>query len=133
MCSFSVRKSVGVNSGVPMKLRKILWLLASVAVLVITLYFFDPVTAKDADLILVYGMLALAFPSGFLVAAFIALLAYVEETTGVPMVNANYGRGMITFMWLCFVVVGYLQWFGLVPWLMAKRRARHADTSSSRG
>ena len=116
-----------------MRLPRILWLLASLAVLAITLYTYDPATAKDADLILVYGMFALAFPSGFLVAAFVALLAYVEEKTGVPMINANYGRGTITLMWLCFVVAGYLQWFGLVPWLMEKWRGRHGDTVSRGG
>lgn len=116
-----------------MKPSRILWLLASVAVWAITLYAYDPATAKDADLILVYGMFVLAFPSGFLVAAFIALLAYVEEGTGVPMLNANYGRGAITLMWLCFVVVGYLQWFRLLPWLVEMRRARHRDTASRRG
>jgi hypothetical protein len=101
-----------------------------VAVLVITLYLYDPQTAKDADLLLVYGMMAMAFPSGFLVAAFFALLAYAEESIGVPLINANYGRGTIVFMWLCFVVVGYLQWFRLLPWLMAKWRVRRADTAS---
>ncbi len=116
-----------------MKLSRMLWLLASVAVLAITLYTYDPVTAKDADLILVYGMLVLAFPSGFLVAAFIALLAYVEEITGVPLLNANYGRGAITLIWLGFVVVGYLQWFRLSPCLVAIWRARHGDAASRGG
>ncbi|MBI2312368.1 MAG: hypothetical protein HYU77_07700 [Betaproteobacteria bacterium] len=29
-------------------------------------------------------------------------------------------------VWLGFVVVGYLQWFKLVPWLIAKWRSRRA-------
>jgi hypothetical protein len=116
-----------------MRLTRILWLLASVAVLVITLYLYHPQTARDADLFLVYGMLLLAFPSGFLVAAFIALLAYVEEASGVPLINANYGRGTIVVIWLCFVVAGYLQWFKLLPWLGEKRRARRVNTASRSG
>jgi hypothetical protein len=98
-------------------------------VLVMTLFLYDPRTASDADLILVYGMLGLAFPSGFLVAAFVALLAYAEEATGVAIVNANYGRGTIALIWLCFVVVGYFQWFMLLPWLTRKWRARHGDAA----
>lgn len=109
-----------------MVIIRILWLLAAVTVLVITLYLYDPKTAKDADLLLLYGMLALAFPSGFLVAAFVALLSYVEEVSGVPLINAVYGRAIITLIWLFFVVVGYIQWFGLLPWLVRKWRARHA-------
>ena len=116
-----------------MKHTRVVWLVASVAVLVITLWLYDPQTARDADVVLVYGMLALAFPAGFVVAAFVAVLAYAEEATGVPLINANYGRGMIGLMWFCFVVVGYLQWFRLLPWLMEKWRTRHADPAGRRG
>ena len=111
-------------------MKRVCWLLASVCVLVATLYLYDPKTGRDADVILVYGMLLLAFPSGFLVAASITMLASVEESTGVPLINADYGQGTMAFIWFCFVVVGYLQWFKALPWLVEKWHARRANSAT---
>ena len=102
-----------------MDLLKVLWVLASVGVLATTLYLYDPRTGRDADLILVYGMLLLAFPSGFFVAALFALLA-----TLTPIVDANYGPTVIAVIWLAFAAAGYVQWFKFLPWVVRKWRAR---------
>jgi hypothetical protein len=104
-----------------MKLLKFMWLSTSAGVLLITLYLFDPSTAQDADLIITYGMLGLAFPSSVIVAGAIALLA-----NATPLVDAYYGRFAIVVIWMLFVAVGYVQWFIALPWAVRKlRRQKH--------
>jgi hypothetical protein len=102
-----------------MKPLKLIWLAASIGVLLITLYLFDPSTARDADLIMTYAMLALAFPSSVIVAGAIALLA-----NATPLVDAYYGRFAILVIWMLFVAIGYVQWFIALPWVLRKLRKR---------
>jgi len=108
-----------------MTFLKFTWLFASLCVLLITLYLFDPVSAKDADLILAYGMLALAFPSSVIIAGAIASLANVTS-----LVDAYYGRAVIVLIWIVFVAGGYLQWFIALPWIFRRLRKPPARTDS---
>ena len=109
------------------KVLKVVWVLCSVAVLVVTLVRYAPNTESDIGIFLVYGMLFLAFPVSLLVAGLFALLVLLQEQLGVPLldlIGSNYVS--FTVMWLTFVVAGYLQWFVLLPWLWRKWEARRA-------
>jgi len=109
------------------KVLKIVWVLCSVAVLVVTLARYAPVPASDIGVFLAYGMLFLAFPISLLVAGLFALLALLQEELGVPLLDL-IGSNYVGFsvMWLAFFVAGYVQWFVLLPWLWRKWKARRA-------
>lgn len=103
---------------------KIVWVLCSIAVLVVTLTRYAPASASDIGVFLVYGMLFLAFPVSLLVAGLFALLALLQEQLGVPLldlIGSNYVGFLV--MWLVFFVAGYVQWFVLLPWLWRKWKA----------
>ncbi|MBK9218405.1 MAG: hypothetical protein IPL70_08220 [Uliginosibacterium sp.] len=75
------------------KVLKIVWVLCSLAVLVMTLARYAPGPASDIGVFLVYGMLFLAFPVSLLVAGLFALLALLQEQLGVPLldlIGSNY-------------------------------------------
>ena len=103
---------------------RILWIIASIAMLIVTLLFYNPTLGRDADLLMVYGMLFLCFPSGFLVAGLFASLAILEESLKIPFLNMDYGSMSIFIIWFCFFVVGYIQWFKLLPFLIDKWQSR---------
>jgi hypothetical protein len=109
------------------KVLKIVWVLCSVTVLVVTLVRYAPGPASDIGVFLVYGMLFLAFPVSLLVAGLFTLLALLQEQLGVPLLDL-IGSNYVGFsvVWLAFFVVGYFQWFVLLPWLWRKWKARRA-------
>lgn len=109
------------------KVLKMVWILCSVAVLVVTLVRYAPGPASDIGVFLVYGMLFLAFPVSLLVAGLFALMALLQEQLEVPLLDL-IGSNYVGFsvMWLAFFVAGYLQWFVLVPWLWRKWKTRQA-------
>lgn len=112
------------------KVLKMVWILCSVAVLVVTLARYAPGPASDIGVFLVYGMLFLAFPASLLVAGLFALLAWLQDQLKVPLLDL-IGSNYVGFsvMWLAFFVAGYLQWFVLVPWLWHKWKSRQARSA----
>jgi len=114
-----------------MGILKFAWCLISIGVLVGSLALYDPVTGHDGDLILVYGMLILAFPSGFLVAGAIALGSYTMDTLEIHFLSGLiYGRLSIVLMWMALVVVGYVQWFLLLPAFVLRLRSQQRRASA---
>jgi hypothetical protein len=107
------------------KVLKVVWVLCSMAVLAVTLTRYAPGPASDIGVVLIYGMLFLAFPVSLLVAGLIALMALLQEQLKVPLLDA-IGSNYLGFcvMWLAFFVAGYLQWFLLLPWLWRKWKRR---------
>ena len=113
-----------------MGILKVAWFLLSLTVLVGTLVLYDPITGRDADLILVYGMLVLAFPSSFLVVGLIALALYAIDTLHVQILSGlSYGRLSIILTWGAMVIVGYVQWFLVLPTMVSKWRSRRRQAS----
>jgi hypothetical protein len=109
------------------KVLKVVWILCSVAVLVVTLVRYAPGPASDIGVFLVYGMLFLAFPISLLVAGLFALMALLQEQLKVPLldlIGSNYVGFFV--MWLAFFVAGYLQWFVLLPRLWRRWKGWYA-------
>lgn len=99
-----------------MKIIKALWIGAAVFVLFVTLYGFDGKPNSDIAVLLGWYMLALSFPSGLLVP-----LVGVVLYDGLSItVETSYLA--IVFTWIGFFAFGYLQWFKLLPYLIAKLR-----------
>jgi hypothetical protein len=100
------------------------WIVLAVLVLTATLYFFDGKPNSDADTLLAYGMLILAFPVSLVVAFVAGLVGWAAyEVLGV-IVPVTYLT--ILFGWLIVFVAGYWQWFVLLPRVISTLRARRA-------
>lgn len=98
------------------KIIKSIWITAAVFVLAVTLYAFDGKPNSDIDVLLVWCMLALSFPSGLLVP-----LVGVVLYDGLSItVETSYLE--IVFTWIGCFALGYLQWFKLLPYLITKLR-----------
>ncbi|WAC74274.1 hypothetical protein OU995_06005 [Roseateles sp. SL47] len=101
---------------------KSIWVLAAVAVLVSCLLLYDGKPNSDAELLLGYGMMVLAFPLGMGITTVLGVLARVLfESTGYVF-TTSYVSMLVT--WLMLFAVGYLQWFVLVPCLWRRWTAR---------
>ena len=73
---------------------------------------------RDTDIVVVYAMLLLSFPAGFVVAALFAGVGYLlHETLGI-IVPGGLGNNVVTI--IAFAAVGYVQWFIAVPLLYRK-------------
>lgn len=109
------------------KVLKIAWIICFVTVLIVTLARCAPGLESDIGVFMVYGMLLLAFPISLLVTGLFALLALLQERTGIPLldvIDSNYVG--FSVMWITFFVAGYVQWFLLLPWLWRKLKARRS-------
>lgn len=93
-----------------MKVAKLLWILAAVALYLSTLALHanSPENA-DADVFLVYGMLVLSAPLGLFVLLIIAAFLLHADGLALSWYASN------TIIWLTLVATGYVQWFILVP------------------
>lgn len=93
------------------KIAKALWIGAAVFLLFVTLYGFDGKPNSDIGIILAWYGLFLSFPAGLLVSLMHAVLYDGFSIT----VETSYLS--LVLDWLGFFVLGYLQWFKLLPYL----------------
>ena len=101
-----------------LKIIKSLWIAATVFVLAVTLYAYDGKPNSDIGIFFAWCMLFLSFPVGLLVS-----LAHVALYDGLSVtIETSYLSFIVD--WLGFFVLGYLQWFKLVPYLIDKLRAQ---------
>ena len=108
---------------------KLAWVLIAIAALVASLLLFDGRTNSDVDILLGYAMLALSFPLGMVLAAMLSVFArLLFETEGFVFTTSYL---WLIVEWLLLFVVGYLQWFTLLPWLWRKWKSRRAGSPTS--
>jgi hypothetical protein len=102
------------------------WLACSVGLLLLTLSIYDGTPAtRDAELVLLYGMLFLCFPVSQLVAlVFWLICLLIAATMHEFSIPVSYSTLVIE--WLVLFIAGYFQWFVLLPWLWRKWKARRA-------
>ena len=101
-----------------MKFLKIVWIAAATFSLFFTLYAFDGKPNSDIGPLFAWSMVALSFPAGLLVQlVHIALYDWFSIA-----VKTSYFSLLIDGA--SFLLMGYLQWFVLLPWLWRKWKAR---------
>lgn len=106
------------------QIARIAWLTVAVVCLVFAQYVLSldyPGAHKAADTILLFAMLALTFPAGCVAVG----LAFVYSSLLLPDRGVNPMD--LVILWSAFFVVGYFQWFKLLPWLIEKWHARRAS------
>lgn len=103
------------------------WILATVVVLVITLRGFDGGRNPDAEVFLAWMMLLLGFPSSIVFSAAFAMTSVLLATRFGTTISTSYGS--IVASWIVLTLLGYAQWFILLPKLVRKvRESRHRST-----
>lgn len=111
-------------------ITKMLWLVATVAVLLISLAIDDRSPGNDAHMFFGFSMIILTGPGGFAVAL---PATYVLEKLlpGISQfLKSQWGDGLF---WAFMAIGGYLQWFVLVPLLIRKGwRLLHRAWNSGR-
>lgn len=106
------------------KWLRLLWVLLCITVIVVTFIIYDGTPAtRDAELILIYGMMMLSFPAGQIIALIFAALGYALETVGLGLAIPSGYSGFLC-EWVVFFAVGYVQWFIVVPFFVRWLRAR---------
>lgn len=92
---------------------KIGWVFLCVVVLLISIVKFDNRPDSDISDYLIWSMLVLSAPSGVLVLLLNASLAYVLYNYFSIIIPTTYLTLGVT--WLLFFLIGYVQWFYLLP------------------
>lgn len=88
------------------------WIALTTLALCIALALFSA-GKKDADIVLAYAMVVLSFPIGFVIG---------------PMIGSALswdGYGSLMIYWVVNAIFGYLQWFVVLPRLIAAFRSRN--------
>jgi hypothetical protein len=98
------------------RLVALLWLLASVLMLVATLLRPDIHGGDRAALVYLTPLYWLSFPLGHL-GVIGGIRLRLELYLGYNMVPSVLAEGM--FLWTALTVLGYVQWFVLLPWVAA--------------
>jgi hypothetical protein len=109
-------------------LLKIVWLIACLAVLVWTFFACgheaNATLRGECSLLTAIIMALLTLPAGILWWLLIGGASHVLSSVGIEIGGAAAIADFV--VWFGFFVVGYLQWFKLVPWLIARWRSRRA-------
>jgi hypothetical protein len=93
------------------KSLRLLWLLATVLLLVVALLANQDVD-KDLDLVMIWGMTVLGFPSSllvYLIMGWLSILFLAVQLEYLPI------WAVAVIWWLPAFLAGYLQWFTIVP------------------
>lgn len=107
------------------RLLQVVWLIACFAVLVWGFVACgeeaNSTLRGECSLLAAIIMALPSLPSGILWWLLVSGTAYALSLVGIEIGTSAVADLIV---WLGFVVVGYLQWFKLVPWLIARWRSR---------
>lgn len=99
------------------KTLKPIWLLLCLALLGMVLYLqYTDASSEEIHIILMYGLLALCFPIGYLAALILTGIDILltPHQFSIP----SYASTII--IWAVFIGLGYFQWFKLLPAIIRK-------------
>ena len=97
-----------------MKVIKVLWFVAALCVLLVTLYAFDGKPNSDIWIFLTWMMLILSFPASLAVSLAHMLIGTYFSVT----IEASYVS--LALEWSAYFALGYIQWFMFLPYLIRK-------------
>jgi hypothetical protein len=115
-------------------LLKATWLLACIAVLLWDLISctqrMNPTLMSECSLLAGGMMVILSFPIGLLWLWLVSGAAYLAGQLGIDISAVLPISNLV--VWIGFVVVGYLQWFILLPWAirLIGKRFNRVDTNN---
>lgn len=112
----------------PPKSARVVWLSACVLILVWWVAAFSlsselPAALRAESAFYVYiGMMLLSFPAGLIWALVLAFLNWFLEMLNLTMPTLPWIE--VVVYWGGATALGYAQWFKLIPWIRARRRAQ---------
>jgi len=113
-----------------MNLLKIFWLIACFAALAWTFvacgYEGNATLRGECSLLAAIVMAFLTFPVGLLWWLLISAVGYVLSRVGIEIGGVSAIADLV--VWFGFLIVGYFQWFKLVPWIVHRIRERKQST-----
>ena len=87
---------------------KLAWIASVTLLLLISLVIFTPTPQSEVTGTLVFCMFILSFPLGW--------LSYAATTVVADHLGPIYhSRWLLTLTWTLFAVIGYVQWFIVIP------------------
>ena len=107
-----------------LRLTRIAWIAVAVLVLCVTLYGFDGKPNSDIDVLLIWAMLVLTLPIGFVIALLLSGISIAAHLLFSTTIQTSYP--VLFGTWICFVLAGYWQWFMLLPFLRSKWKAHRS-------
>jgi hypothetical protein len=111
-----------MKSGIALR---VVWLVLSVATLIYCQHAYDGTPNSDAEQVLIILMFILSFPASFIAGGIVVAAAFGEER--VMHSSMHVSRIEMLLVWFLFLVVGYIQWFILIPHAWSKWRSSHAE------
>jgi len=104
---------------------KLIWIMVSLIVIFGAAIYssVNPNAYEGSSFILVYIFLVLAFPISLL-APVIFYVCYLLFPN-----FSNFDISFLLFMWFCYFIAGYVQWFIFLPWFFRKLRAKKEAAS----
>lgn len=102
-----------------------MWVALTACVLVVALYGFDGKQNSDIGVFLAWMMVGLTAPLGLLV-PLVHVCLYEAFLLSIPTSYLS-----LSLDWLGFFVLGYLQWFKLVPLLIRRWKCRNSVGTST--
>ena len=99
-------------------IARLFWIIACIAVLIITIFRYSPLPKNDVDVFMAWSMLILTFPAGY-VCSFLMGLFY-EVYYRIFGQLANEYISTLVGIWLVLFAAGYWQWFYLLPSLVKR-------------
>ena len=109
-------------------LVRIIWLASCITALVFAYKGYQGSSDWKLEEGLGFEMMALSFPSSFVVVAAVILAGNGLGLFGLALPVS--GRHEMTATWLLFVAAGYVQWFVAVPRLLRKWREKYGKEQS---
>jgi hypothetical protein len=100
------------------KVGKGIWIVLALVVLLVTLYSFDGKANSDIWIFQTWSMLILSFPASLIVSLVHMVLGAGFSIT----IKTSYVS--LAIEWAAYFVLGYWQWFVLLPWLWKKWKTR---------
>jgi hypothetical protein len=111
-------------------LVKLVWLIACLGVLAYTLVACgqepNSTLRGECSLLAAIMMAFLTFPLGLLWWLLVSAAGYAFSLVGIQFGGASVVADLV--VWLGFVVLGFLQWFKLLPFLVRRVRERKKAT-----
>lgn len=98
------------------------WLIVATLVLIAVLVAYDGKPNSDVGQFLIGAMVLISFPLALAGAAAIGAAYAIADLCCGIVVKTSYAS--LTLGWLVLTVVGYLQWFVLIPWALRHWRSR---------
>jgi hypothetical protein len=111
------------------KALRVAWVALCFCILIFSISAYDGKPSWEGEVLQIYAMILLSFPAGLAVAhLYSAAFAFLYHQFGVAI---YVSRAYLFLTWAGFFLVGYAQWFVLLPYVRFRISALAARSGSA--